>query len=278
MLFRYPGGKSKITKKICPEIIARYNKCNVFVEPFFGSGAVTLELLKQGIVKEIWINDLDGGIAAIWNTIIYKPNELIDKINAYTPNVKDFYEFKRNLLNPNYITSTEEIDVALQKIAVHQMSFSGLGTMAGSPIGGKNQLDKNGNPKKYQIDCRWSPKTLSKNIHNIHKLFDDCRIVHGRCTSDHYLAVLRNCDEDCFVYLDPPYYEMGQQLYQCSFSLEDHMRLMHSLKGKENWLLSYDNHVYIKYLYNWAKVEEIPIKYTVTNNTDTCKELLIYPR
>lgn len=160
------------------------------------------------------------------------------------------------------------------------MSFSGLGTMAGSPIGGKDQVDKNGKLKKYTINCRWTPETLVKNIWLANKYLNSVCDAHsyGICTSHDYVNVLEHIYNESFVYLDPPYFGMGEQLYQQSFTIEDHKYLSHKLQLRKNWLLSYDNHPEIRKLYDWANIEEIPIKYTITNNTEQCKELLIFPK
>jgi DNA adenine methylase len=280
MLFRYPGGKTKISKIICDRINAEYQlyNCTSYVEPFFGSGAIGFRLLDNNLINNIWINDLDNGIASIWNTILYDKDSLIRIINNYEPKVEDFYNFKEKLLSKNNCTSWTDLEYAFMKIAIHQMSFSGLGSMAGSPIGGKNQLGKDGSPKKYTVDCRWSPKTLEKNINRCYEYLSKSNILHGKCTSLHYDKVLSSCDDESYIYLDPPYYEIGNSLYQHSFDTREHIRLANMLKEKENWLLSYDNSDFIRNLYKWANIEEVKIKYTITNNTNNCQELLISPK
>jgi len=46
------------------------------------------------------------------------------------------------------------LDVGFKKLAIHQISYSGLGTKSGGPLGGKSQ------ESIYKIDCRWSPKHI----------------------------------------------------------------------------------------------------------------------
>ena len=43
------------------------------------------------------------------------------------------------------------VDIGFKKLAIHQISYSGLGTMSGGPLGGAGQKSQ------YKIDCRWSP-------------------------------------------------------------------------------------------------------------------------
>jgi DNA adenine methylase len=288
VLFRYPGGKSKISDLICHKIESVYvgNNCSELMEPFFGSGAITLKLAKNNIIKRAWPNDKDKGIAEVWNAIYYQPEKLIELIIDYKPNVEDFYKFKSELLDENYVTGIPYykykwdhfIEIAFKKIVIHQISYSGLGTKAGSPIGGKKQIDENNNPKKYQIDCRWSPKNLSKNIRLANQYFHKLWMDYAPCTSYDYKVVLEWGWESSFLYLDPPYYDKGEQLYQKSFTHQDHMDLCEILKTRyKYWLLSYDNNPTIRELYCWANIEEIPIRYTINNNLKQCKELLISP-
>jgi DNA adenine methylase len=282
MIFRYPGGKAKIVDIIVEKINPIYidNNCDIFIEPFFGSGAVGLKLAQQGLLNEVWFNDMDKGISSIWNAVYYKPNELIEEIEKYKPSVDDFFKFKIELCDQSYLDYGPIVEVALKKIAIHQMSFSGLGTMAGSPIGGKNQIDSDGNLKKYQIDCRWSSKNLIKNIILVNDLFGGLHSRVGGCSFFDYKSVINwsnDIKKKCFYYLDPPYYVMGKQLYQNGFEDEEHVRLSKLLKKQKYWVLSYDDNPFIRKLYNWANIEEVGVNYTI-NNKGECRELLIYPK
>ena len=282
MLFRYPGGKGKISKFIIRKIVPYFENGLVteFIEPFMGSGAVTFALLQDAgdLVPRLWINDKDPGICAIWNVIRDDHTNLTEAIEAYKPSVSDFFAFKQELSDMRYLNAVSPLEIAIKKIAVHQMSFSGLGTKAGSPIGGKDQFDADGNPKKYGVDCRWSPKHLVKSVNTLHKQIRDKELIFGHCTSEEYSFLLSRCNDDSFIYLDPPYYGMGEQLYEFSFSEQDHIKMADMLRNKNNWLLSYDNHDRIRELYDWANIEEVGIKYTINNKTDQAKELLICPK
>lgn len=158
------------------------------------------------------------------------------------------------------------------KIALHQMSYSGLGAMAGSPIGGKNQFNKDGTAKKYQIDCRWSPEHLIKNIDKLNKIVSGCFFSNG--TWEYAMDLVK--DKNAFVYLDPPYFNAGPQLYKHSFNLKQHEKLSEYLKSANfRWLLSYDNADEIKKLYSWAKINEIETTNTI-NGCIKLNELLIH--
>lgn len=61
---RYLGGKTRLAKEIC-SLILKY-KFNTYVEPFCGSCAVGLELLKQGYNGNVYFSDLNPDLIQMW--------------------------------------------------------------------------------------------------------------------------------------------------------------------------------------------------------------------
>ena len=250
-MFRFPGGKNKLRN----EILSFLNFSDrEYREPFFGGGSIGLALLKKKKTK-IWINDKDYGIYCIWISVIKYHELLKEKVKRFIPGVEIFSEFKQDLLNKK----EDVIDTAFKKLVVHQLSYSGLGTKGG-PLGGKNQSSE------YKIDCRWSADYLCKKIDENNNLLNE-----AKCTNYDFEKLLGN---DCFIFLDPPYYKKGNQLYQCEFSEQDHIRLSECLKKIDNWVLSYDDCEEIRNLYRWARIENLDVNYTI-NNVKKRKELLI---
>lgn len=270
--FRYPGGKNKLKDIIIGKILTISKDCNTYVEPFFGGGSIGLNLLKDHHLtfSKIWINDKDVGIVCLWDTVIRFPQSLKDKIKNFTPTVETFETFKRDLLTCDTIEESEVIELGFKKLVVHQTSYSGLGTKSGGPLGGKSQKSK------YKIDCRWSTKSIYKKINDIHNLFYQYNSSTIQCTDlDFQKIIEQSSNEKTFIYLDPPYYIKGNELYQHGFSQKDHERLAETLKNtKSKWLLSYDDCPEIRELYKWANIEEINVNYTI-NTSRTKKELLI---
>tara|TARA_Y100000310_G_C20688111_1_gene820413 strand:+ start:3527 stop:4150 length:624 start_codon:yes stop_codon:yes gene_type:complete len=160
---------------------------------------------------------------------------------------------------------------AFYKLAVHQMSYSGLGTKAGGPIGGKEQKSD------YDVACRWSPKYIIKNIKKHHKILAAKNITRNRCLSKTSSQIIGKHD-NCFYYLDPPYYEKGKELYQYSFSRKQHIALCNKLKEEKNpWLLSYDNAEEIIDMYSWASFVKIPMTYTINGAISKAELLFAAP-
>jgi len=267
-LFRFPGGKQKFSKQIVGNLSKFLaNHVYEYREPFIGSAGTCLQLLPLPHVKQIWINDKDFGVAAIWNAVLTDPDRLCALIDSFQPSTEAFYEFKEFLKSDN-LASYNVVEVGFKKLAIHQISYSGLGTKAGGPLGGDSQ------ESDYQIDCRWNPKNLVSKIKILHRLLRKKMI--GICTNHDFQYVL-NAKGNALFYLDPPYYVKGGELYEKSFSKEDHIRLSECLKQlKQPWVLSYDDCEAIRDLYQWAAIKTINANYTITTSRSR-NELLISP-
>ena len=108
------------------------------------------------------------------------------------------------------------------------------------------------------------------------------------CTHLDFADVIQDTSCGSLLYLDPPYYIKGNDLYQHGFTVEDHERLAIALKNTTHaWVLSYDDCPEIRRLYQWARVEPLDVNYSITALKDkqtgerisrTKSELLIGPK
>jgi DNA adenine methylase len=150
----------------------------------------------------------------------------------------------------------------MEKLAIHQLSYSGLGTKSGGPLGGEKQNSD------YKIDCRWSTDSICRKIFAAHSIIARHEIRTGGCTCLPFDALIHTPGE-AFLYLDPPYFVKGDDLYQIKFSSDDHRRLAQSLlTTSHHWVLSYDDCPDIHNLYAWAHREPVIMKYSITATKD----------
>lgn len=294
-IIRYPGSKAKLVAEIVatfpPEFHAakhvrdeqkRAGKQRIYFstdysttycEPFFGSGAIGLKIIDSLPSQcSVWINDIDHGMYAIWKTICDDADRLKSLVVAFVPSVDAFYKLKAQ---DGKSTGDLAID-ALNKIALHRMSMSGFGAKSGGPIGGRGQ------DGGYTVDCRWTPASIIAAIQLAKQsLFRFRETGRIRITNIHVREVLAEVDESSLVYLDPPYYVKGGQLYAHNMSHEEHVELASLLRDTAaDWRLSYDDCKEVRELYSWAEFEELEIRYTnaVTDKKrPKNKELLISP-
>jgi len=195
------------------------------------------------------------------------------EIFGLKPSIEAFDEFKSYFLDlvDTPITMKDIVLCGLRKLALHQMSFSGLGVKSGGPLGGRNQNEKT----PYPIDCRWNPENICKKINRLQR---EMSLWNIKITNLDYSNMILNDDIPAILYLDPPYYIKGNELYHHSFTIQDHKNLAKLLqKTKHKWVLSYDNCSEIQELYNWANIEFINAKYSIAKSTNK-EEVIITPR
>ena len=272
-LIRYPGGKAKLLKLINTRLQRMFSEVGMtaeFREPFLGGGAVGLSLLaeNQGI-RRAWLNDRDAAMAALWHTVIHDPTslrvfvEILPEAMRLFP-ANDYYqddtEVLRSISNTSDTRKYPPGLVAAMKLAVHQISFSGLGTRAGGPM--TNRL------------CRYSVERINAKIETFSDILSSVRLRHGTCTCLDFEELFS--PGDAFFYFDPPYVKAGPQLYQVAFTQADHERLARLLRKESRpWLLSYDDHPLIHRLYGgWSSIAQVDVGCSI-NGCNRKKELLI---
>jgi DNA adenine methylase len=265
LILRYPGGKKKIAKVIV-RIIKSWLDTTAgdveYCEPFFGGGAVGFGVIKEcpGFSR-YWLNDGDPAMACLWRSIVERADSLRILLGCFEPSVGYFKFYKkllRKINSPEDLDGHDPVSVSLMKISLHQMSYSGLGTMAGGPIGGVEQTGTN------DVGCRYDGERIAKSVYSARDLLTSVPLHPDICTCVDFENTFA-AGGDGIYYADPPYYKAGPGLYQAAFKPEDHVRLAETLRAEDRpWLLSYDRHPVIEDLYSgWASVREIPIGYSI---------------
>lgn len=278
-LIRYPGSKEKLADEMFgyfPDSMKHSLWSSVqrweYREPFFGAGAVGFRILEHLDKRvAVWLNDKDIGIVCLWRSVLKEPLKLIGHIATFVPTKEAFYLFKEE----DGRDDLPEHEIGFRKLALHRLSYSGLGAMSGGPLGGKEQKSK------YNVDCRWVPERMKLEIMQLSKRlrkFADVRITHGD-----FEPLITDAPEECFIYLDPPYYEKGAQLYKNNMDSMDHDRLAESLAScQASWVLSYDDHPEIRRLYANAEFHDVHLTYTISNKKCTTRpknrEVVIVPK
>ncbi len=239
MFIRYPGSKDRQA----PNLLRYYpTDVDSICVPFGGTASVAFALLRRGGIKRVWINDIDPGIAAMWEAVRDTPKELQKCLRDYTPKAEDFDTYKKTPGGDGSI-----LDRAFRKIVLHQISYSGLGAAAGSAIGGAEQKGK------YKVDVRWRPKTLIKKMDQITALFEATEVI---VTNKSWEDVLPGA-VDWWLSVDPPYYGAGKGLY-LNGEIK-HNDLAAALLARDRWVLSYDLCKEVKKLYASATIERVPV-------------------
>ena len=234
---RYPGGKSCLYK-FMTKLLEENDLVGVsYAEPYAGGAGLALKLMMDEYVNHIYINDFDPSIYAVWLAILNRPDDLCKWIESVDVSVEKWHEYKE--IQRNYKTA-DLFELGKATFFLNRTNVSGV--ISGGPIGGIGQKGK------YKVDVRFNRKELIKRICDISRFSH--RIHLSNQDGIDFLDVVDKKAEDVFIYLDPPYYQKGSDLYMNAFKDKDHATLAERVKLLRNlWMVSYDNHDFVLNLY-----------------------------
>lgn len=263
---RYPGGKSKLTAYVLETIKLNDLEGGTYVEPFAGGCAIAWYLLLEGHVKTVWINDLDPAIHAFWYSVLYKTDELCQKIVETPVTIEEWHNQKK-------IYNARDVDdillLGFATFFLNRTNRSGI--IKAGVIGG---LEQNGN---YLIDCRYQKDVLIEKVRNIADRRSDIFLTNLDATQfiDEYLPSIEG---PCLVNIDPPYYVKGKGLYQNFFNHDDHYRLYESVRRIQHpWIVTYDDTPEICGIYSEFEPQPFGLTYTAQTKRKG-SELIIHSR
>ncbi len=246
-------------------------KGGTYIEPFSGGAAIALALAIDGYMERIVINDYDRSIYAFWYSILHHTDAFIDQIRN-TPLSIEEWHIQRTIQQNKQ--NADLFDLGFSTFYLNRTNRSGV--LKAGVIGGLNQTGP------YKIDARYNKEQLIERIQLIaqHK---DKFILHNE-DAIKLLHRYRNIAHKNLIYLDPPYYVKGRELYVNFFKEADHVALSKAVQQRNNmnWIITYDNHSFIHNLYANAKSLSYALSYSAGANKHGtellfCKQNIIIP-
>ena len=262
---RYPGGKAKLGPWLA-ELI-NYNKLTnlTYIEPYAGGAGAAFFLLFNKIVDKIIINDADIAIYGIWHSILYETERFIKTIKKTNLDINTWKKQRDIIENHKQHTLFE---IGFAAFFLNRTNVSGI--IKGGPIGGKDQKGK------YKLNARFKKDKLIYRIENISKLSDKIKIYNNDAITLLH-DIEKGFDKNTFIYLDPPYFKKGSQLYRNHYKIDDHVTISKKVKElKLPWLITYDNCQEIKNLYKECKGLEFSLRYSTGQKDRTIATELMY--
>lgn len=267
---RYPGGKGCLADLLADVIDLNDLRGCVYYEPYAGGAGAALELLRNGTVSRIFINDADQRIGAFWQSALTEGSRFVDEIMKVPLSIEEWRRQKEICAHPK---AHSRFDVGFSAFYMNRCNRSGVLTGAG-PIGGYKQEGK------WKLNVRFCREALSERILALGKMRN---AIHFR-NLDALVFLKRelprgNARRTVFVYLDPPYVNKGQRLYLNSYEARDHASLSRYILKQPNlqWIMSYDDTALIRDLYSSQQIGELPIRYSLQEKR-TAQELIIAPK
>lgn len=250
---RYPGGKACLYDLAVEFLAINSLHQRSYVEPYSGGCGLALSLLFDGHVAQIHLNDIDRSIWAFWKSVLDHTTELLYRIETTAVTVKE-WERQRAIQLQKETASV--VDLGFSTFFLNRTNRSGI-IHSGGVIGGKAQSGA------WKLDCRFNKADLMERIDRVGRYRGRISIYNE--DAEVFLTRLGNTiPATSVVYVDPPYFEKGAQLYRNAYRHADHERIA-ALLGKINnpWFLTYDNVDQIRALYAGYDSVELDIGYSV---------------
>ncbi|KAA5918996.1 DNA adenine methylase [Achromobacter xylosoxidans] len=257
---RYPGGKNCIFPFVSNLFYENDLVGVAYAEPYAGGAGLALRLLFEEYVDRIYINDLDPAIYAFWKTVLERSDELCDWIDQVEVSMHNWHYFKK--------LQGQDLDffeTAKTTFFLNRTNVSGV--LKGGVIGGYEQKGK------FKIDARFNKDDLIARIRKIARFRE--RINVSNLDGLSFVRKMDAMREEVFIYLDPPYFQKGSDLYMNFYSKADHKKLSSYVgKIKNKWMVSYDNHEFILNLY--ANRKKVMYKLSQSASNRVGDEVLIF--
>ena len=194
-LFMWAGGKSKMIKNYAPF----FKNFDVYLEPFFGGGAMLLQAVKINPNAHFVVNDINQNIIDIYQSI-KNDTEIflsrLDKIESNYINLdkvdrKNFYYDLRN----EYAYDYEKWNKTEESAVLYFLMKTGFN--------GIWQINKNTN-NRFGTPCGLlNEKDSVYDRENVKKWSELLQKV--KITSSDYKSVYEDVRENSWVFMDPPY-------------------------------------------------------------------------
>ncbi|MCP1518738.1 DNA adenine methylase [Pseudomonas migulae] len=262
---RYPGGKGRLGAWLAQ--LLRHNSLDggLYVEPYAGGAGAAMYLLTNDLVERIAINDLDPVIHAFWWAVLNDADRFVEMIRELPVNMDTWHAQRAIVDNSGTVDRTV---LGFATFFLNRTNRSGM--IKGGVIGGINQTGK------YLIDARFNKEKLIERIVKIANLRD--RIQLFNIDAMELLAHPElEIGHKSLIYLDPPYYEKGSQLYRNHYQPNDHQEIAETVMNITTpWLVTYDNCSEINALYEQAHGVEFSLHYSTHMLRPKATEAMFY--
>jgi DNA adenine methylase len=255
---RYPGGKAKLAAYV--KSLLKENRLldGEYVEPYAGGAGIALELLFHEYVSKIHINDVSRPIHAFWKSVLQHTEELCRLVSDAPLTVTQWDEQKRVLAHPR---EHSVVELGFVTFFLNRTNRSGI--LNGGIIGGREQTGP------WKIDARYNSRELVRRIESIANLRRRIKLTRQDALKFLQTGVAR-WPEQTLIYLDPPYYVKGRDLYHDFYEPDDHAQIAAFINTsviRQQWIVSYDNVKPILHLYKGCRHIVYSIGYSARSSS-----------
>lgn len=190
---KWAGGKGQLLNKLS-ELFPEMKNINGYCEPFLGGGSVFFYLKSIGYLKDkpIQLSDINSGLITTYRIVRDNLPYLIKELDNYQMNHNEDLYYK---VRDNFHRQTNSLTIATQFIYLNKTCFNGMWRVNSDGINNQSI----GHKEKVNLYDM-------KNIENCSKHLKDTRIRNLSFEESCEL-----CTDGFFVYLDPPYDNIGEK-------------------------------------------------------------------
>ena len=268
---RYPGGKAKLVSYFKKLILDNNLKNGTYIEVYAGGASIALSLLIENYVSKVIINDNDKSIYALWKSILDYPKEFCKMIEINPVDIKNWKIQKQRQKNKDKYDLNKKRDLlalGFSTFFLNRTNRSGI--INAGVIGGLNQEGE------WKIDARYNKENLISKIKLISRYKNQIKIYNLDAIK--LIHKLKNkLPKKSLIYLDPPYYFKGKELYMNYYDYEDHKEISEVIKKVTNvkWVVTYDDVGPINNLYKGLDNYSYLLNYSAANSGKG-KEVIIF--
>lgn len=249
---RYPGGKQRLAPFVAEVLESNDALGWNYVEPYAGGAGVAMELLLDGKVGHVHLNDSSLHLYALWVTILSDPDAFCRNVSRASLTVDHWRRHRETVRNP---TEYSLADVGFSTFYLNRCNRSGV--LTGGIIGGLAQQGR------WRMDARFPRNELINRIEAIAEHRHQITVTNLDA-EEFMIRHVNRLPPSTIVYCDPPYYERAQRLYLSTYVKKDHIRLANVIQRKlrRPWLVSYDRHPDILRLYSKRRKFQYSLQYS----------------
>jgi len=250
---RYPGSKSDFIQTAIRIVEDNGLVGLPLIEPYAGSAAVTLGLLNAQVIKQATLVERDPLVYSFWKCVFERADDLVSAFSKLPISIETWHKYRPLLsITTPSLNSKQQLQLGLACLFFNRANFSGI--LNAGPIGGKEQKSQ------YKIDCRTNKQEIITRIEKIAEFSKSVDVEFGDAIE--VINRYRN-RKRVFFYIDPPYFQKGESLYRYAYKLKEHKQLAQALsKTKFPWVLSYDVHHVIEFLYEDFNIRKCRFQYS----------------
>jgi DNA adenine methylase len=222
--FPYQGSKRGLSTSILPYVP---NDCNVFIEPFAGSAAMSIAVAARHLAKGFLINDVNKPLAALWKQIIDEPDLLSKQYSTIWHKQHgqpiDYFKEVRAEFN-----ETHRPDLFLFLLA--------RCVKAAVRYNQKGEFNQSADPRRFGM----VPTTMRNN------LLATSSLLKGKTkvSSLDYAEVCLSAKAQDVVYMDPPYQGVSKERdtrYSSTLAFEHFVNTLRKMTARKlSYIVSYD--------------------------------------